>query len=133
MRTLRVRRGRVMVVTRGKGGWLAVGLGLIAAYMLVGISLSAYHLYHSGSVGGLLEFYALGGLGLVLPGMLIVARLGVGARTAVITLLTDDDVEGGVLLAVVDARRELREFLVRPRTAGLARAALGAPPPGERI
>ncbi len=133
MRRLRVRKGRVTIIAPGRLGWVLVGAVLIGAYMIVGIPLSLYHLQHSGTVGGLMEFYSLGGLALVLPGALIILRLGVGTRTAVLTLVVDEEVDGGVLLAVIDARRELREFLVRPQTAGRARAALGAPPPSERI
>ncbi|WP_296666779.1 hypothetical protein [Demequina sp.] len=133
MKRLRVRHGRVTIVAPGSAGWLVAGLALVAAYMVVGIPLSLYQLHHAGSVGGLMEFYALGGLGLVLPGVLIVLRLGLGERTGVTTLVVDDDQEEGVLLAVIDAHRDLREFLVRPQTAGRCRAALGAPPPSERL
>lgn len=133
VRRLKVRHGRVVVVNPGSLGWLTAGLTLIGVYMIIGIPLSFFHLRHSGDVSGLMQFYALGGMAFVLPGLAIVFRLGVGQRTPVLTLLVDEEVDGGVLLAVVDARHELREFLVRPRTAGLCRAALGAPPPGERF
>ncbi len=133
MRRLRVRKGRVTIVAPGRLGWVLVGAVLIGAYMIVGIPLSLYHLQQTGTVRGLMEFYSLGGLAMVLPGTLIILRLGLGSRTAVTTLVVDEEVEGGVLLAVIDTRSELREFLVRPQTAGRARAALGVPPPSERI
>lgn len=131
MRSLRVRRGRVSVVTPARVGWLMAGGAMLALYLVVAVPLTLHHAQH-GDTQAVLPLHAAGALVLVVPGMLVIMRLGMPRRTPVLTLLSDDDVDAGVLLAVIDARAELAEFLVRPVTAGRCRAALGAPPPAER-
>ncbi|WP_062378965.1 hypothetical protein [Demequina pelophila] len=131
MRSLVIKGRRVAVVRPGRRPWLVFGAVLHVLFAVVAIPLTIRELHYTGTIAGLVPLYVLGTV-LLAPGTIVMLTLGRAKVATVIALLLDEETDDGVRLAVVDARRELAEFVVGPEVAGRCRVLLGAPPAIER-